>query len=92
MIEAGFTESVTARSNKEDHRTETFFAFGRSKQLNELNSFVGQWITAHFFGVRRPAVALLLRHLLEKPAVTKRWQATALQIKSVARNNDSFSW
>ena len=41
MVEAGLTEGVTSGCNKENDRTKPLFAFGGTKELNELNGFVG---------------------------------------------------
>jgi hypothetical protein len=48
MVETGLAESITSRRNKKDDRTKPLFAFGRTKELDELDCFIGQWITTSF--------------------------------------------
>jgi len=48
MVEAGLTEGVASRCNKKNDRAKPLFAFGRTKELDELDCFIGQWITTSF--------------------------------------------
>jgi hypothetical protein len=42
VVETGFAESITARSDKQDDRAKTLLAFGRAKKLHELDCFISQ--------------------------------------------------